>query len=49
MKGLETAEFLEAIGDPKHESHEEMLEWIGGGFDPDRFDLDAVNRELQKL
>jgi hypothetical protein len=43
------AEFLEAIGDPKHESHEDMLEWIGGGFDPEKYDLDAVNRELRRL
>jgi hypothetical protein len=43
------AEFLEAIADPKHKSHEEMLEWIGGEFDPEKFDLDAVNRELRRL
>jgi hypothetical protein len=43
------AEFLEAIADPKHESHEDMLEWIGGKFDPEKFDLDAVNRELRGL
>ena len=43
------AEFLEAIADPKHESHEDMLEWVGGEFDPERFDLDAVNRELRRL
>lgn len=43
------AEFLEAIADPKHESHEDMLEWIGGKFDPEKFDLDAVNRELRRL
>jgi len=40
---------LEAIADPKHESHEDMLEWIGGEFDPEKFDLNAVNRELRKL
>jgi hypothetical protein len=43
------AEFLEAIADSKHEGHEEMLEWIGGEFDPEMFDLDAVNRELRRL
>ena len=43
------AEFLDAIADPKHENHEEMLEWIGGEFDPEKFDLDAVNRELRRL
>jgi hypothetical protein len=40
------AELLEAIRDPKHVSHEEMLEWIGGRFDPEKFDLNAVNRDL---
>ena len=43
------AEFLDAIADPKHESHEDMLEWIGGVFDSERFDLDGVDRELRKL
>jgi hypothetical protein len=40
------AEFLEAIGDPEHESQEEMLEWIGGEFDPEKFSVDKVNKEL---
>ena len=31
---------------PKHEQHEEMLEWIGGEFDPEAFELEAVNKEL---
>jgi hypothetical protein len=30
--------FLEAIQDPDHEEHDEMLEWVGGHFDPDAFD-----------
>ena len=42
------AELREAIADPKHESHEEMLEWIGGEFDPERFSVDEVNKELGK-
>jgi Plasmid pRiA4b ORF-3-like protein len=41
--------FLAAIKDPEHPEHEEMLEWIGGEFDPDYFDLDEVNRLLAKL
>lgn len=39
-------DFLEAIKNPKHEQHEEMLEWIGGEFDPEAFELEAVNKEL---
>jgi hypothetical protein len=30
-------DFLEAIGDPEHDEHEEMLKWVGGEFDPDDF------------
>jgi len=40
------AEFLEAIGDPKHERHEDLREWIDGEFDPEAFDIAAVNAEL---
>jgi hypothetical protein len=39
--------FLEAIRNPKHAEHEEMLEWIGGEFDPEKFDLEAMNLELR--
>ena len=35
--------FLEAIKDPKHEQHEEMLEWVGGEFDPGHFDVKKVH------
>jgi hypothetical protein len=41
------AEFLEAIRDPKHERHEELLEWVGGEFDPEKLDIEAVNEELR--
>ena len=39
-------DFLEAIQNPKHKQHEERLEWFGGEFDPEAFDLEAVNKEL---
>jgi hypothetical protein len=29
-----------AISDPNHPQHEEMLEWVGGAFDPE--DCDAA-------
>ncbi|MSP12187.1 MAG: plasmid pRiA4b ORF-3 family protein [Chloroflexi bacterium] len=41
-------EFLEAIRNPEHPEHEEMLEWIGDGFDPQAFDPEAVNRVLKR-
>jgi hypothetical protein len=43
------AELLEAIRDPEHDRHAELLEWLGGGFDPEAFDLDAVNRRLRRF
>jgi len=43
------ASFLEAIRDPEHPDHDEMVEWVGGEFDPDAFDLAEINRELQSL
>jgi hypothetical protein len=40
-------DFVEAIQNPKHERHEELLEWVGGEFDPEVFDIEAVNEELR--
>lgn len=31
-------DFLEAIADPKHEDHDQLLAWVGGSYDPDDFD-----------
>ncbi len=39
-------DFLRALADPAHEDREELLEWVGEEFDPERFDLAAVNRAL---
>jgi hypothetical protein len=41
--------FLEAIQDPDHEEHDEYLDWVGGDFDPEAFDLDEVNEVLSDL
>ena len=38
---------LEAIEDPTHEEHEEMMEWLGGYFDPEQFDVEETNRTLR--
>jgi hypothetical protein len=40
-------QFLTAIKDPTHEDHDRMLTWIGGVFDPEGFDLNAINRTLR--
>lgn len=40
--------FLEALRDPEHEEHDSYLEWIGGAFDPEEFDLRKVTQHLQE-
>jgi hypothetical protein len=40
---------LETIKDPNHPEHDEMLEWLGGEFDPEEFDLDSINQDLESL
>ncbi|WP_197446421.1 plasmid pRiA4b ORF-3 family protein [Tautonia plasticadhaerens] len=42
-------EFVEAISNHDHRRHEEMLEWVGGEFDPEKFDRNAVNDELRRM
>lgn len=42
------SDILKIIADPKDESYEETLEWLGGKFNPEAFDLNAVNKELAK-
>lgn len=41
--------FLEAIRDPAHPEHEELLGWAGGSFDPEEFDLEDVNDALKRV
>ncbi len=36
-------ELLAIIKDPKHEEYEEMLEWLGGEFDPEHFDVEEIS------
>ena len=39
-------DLLAALRDPKHEQHDEMVEWVGEDFDPEAFDLAQVNKAL---
>lgn len=41
-------DFLAAVKDPKNPDHEELLDWCGGEFDPNAYDLDLVNQRLLK-
>ncbi len=43
------ADFLEAIADPSHPEHDEYLEWIGGEFDPEVFDMKGINEKLRAI
>ena len=42
-------DFVETISNADHRRHEETLEWVGGEFDPERFDLESVNKELRRM
>lgn len=42
-------DFLNAVRHPNHREHKSMLRWIGGAFDPEAFDLNQVNRKLQRI
>ncbi|MGC8495042.1 MAG: plasmid pRiA4b ORF-3 family protein [Syntrophobacteraceae bacterium] len=42
-------DFLAAYFDPSHEEHENLHDWAGDDFDPERLDLEAVNERLRKL
>lgn len=43
------ANFLDAIKNPKHPEHKDLLDWVGGDFDPEKFDLEDVNKRLKNL
>ncbi len=38
---------LEILAQPDHEEYEEYLEWLGGVFDPGKFDKEQVNKMLK--
>ncbi len=40
------AQLLAALVDPRHHEHDDYGTWVGGAFDPERFDADSVNRLL---
>lgn len=42
------AEYLEAMADPNHERHEELLEWRGP-FDPQKFDAKKATARMRKV
>ncbi len=42
-------DLLETLKHPKRKEYKHFMEWLGGSFDPEAFDLDKVNRYLRKL
>jgi len=43
---MEYARFLKVINEPDDGEYQRYLDWCGGWFDPDAFDLELVNRLL---
>jgi Plasmid pRiA4b ORF-3-like protein len=43
------AELVEILADPAHEEYEERLEWVGGRFDPEAFDVGEINSVLATI
>jgi len=41
--------FLEVMGDPNHPEHDDLVKWYGGNFDPEAFDVAALNQVLQRF
>lgn len=41
--------FLEALVDPEHEQHEEMMDWWGEAFDPDDAGVDGITERFGEL
>lgn len=42
-------DFVNAVSDPNHPEHDEMLDWCGGSFDPTAFDAQPVNAFLRYI
>jgi len=42
-------ELLDAIANPDEEEYDERLEWLDDDFDPEKFSIDEVNKELLRL
>ena len=41
-------DFVEAIQNPEHEQHEQMLEWVGRRFDPEAFNAATATKEMRR-
>jgi len=41
-------ELLQTLAGPESEQKQELIEWLGGKFDPEAFDVKAANRRLRR-
>jgi len=42
-------DFIETVLEPAHPEHEDMVEWVGGEFDPEAFNIDEINENLKQI
>lgn len=40
---------LDAMSDTKHPDHDDRMEWYGGRFDPEEFDIERVRKDLNRI
>jgi hypothetical protein len=40
---------VDALADPNHAEHDELLAWVGGHFDPAGFDANRTNQALRDI
>jgi hypothetical protein len=40
---------LDILASDEDDEYEDMVEWLGGAFDPEQFDVDEVNRQLGRM
>jgi hypothetical protein len=41
-------EFLETLADPEDDQHEQFMAWIGGRFDPEKFDGEKATKRMRR-
>jgi hypothetical protein len=42
------SDFIEAIQNPDNDRHDELLQWVGGHFDPEHFDPAEATKAMKK-
>jgi hypothetical protein len=41
------AKMLKVIKNKRHEDYQMYIDWLGGPFDPQRFDIRTINKDLR--